>query len=132
MIAAAELLIRAASGAPVALPPDLARKLLACENDAEVGACLGLSLPQRIRMRNAALMDAARILSTDGCTPWQAAQRLAQAARRFERALWPALQAGECLPLTPHELALWKAYQVRGTRAIRSPRKLFDLLVLHG
>ena len=114
---------------------ELARTLLRAEldyltdTDAAVGACLGLSLPQRVRMRNALLVETARILSTDGCTTWQAAQRLAQAVRRFERALLPALQSGRKLALTPHESALWRAYQVSGARPLRSPRKLYSLLL---
>jgi hypothetical protein len=128
----AELCLRAAAGEPVQLPPELARQLLACSNNAEAAACLGLSLPQRIRVRNNALVEAARVLATDGVSTWQAATRLAQAIRRFERALWPALRAGQAIPLTPHESALWRAYSVRGARPLRSPRKLFDLLVIHG
>ena len=130
MNAAAQLLMTAAAGQPVHLPPDLARKLLSCANDSAVAAALGLSLPQRIRVRNDALMQAARVLSTDGCTNWKAAERLAQAVRRFERALLPALQAGQDLPLSPHESALWVAYQVRRTRMLRSPRKLYQLLLM--
>lgn len=129
MSAVVGLLLKAASGATVQLPPELARKLLDCSTDAAVGACLGLNLPQRVRMRNASLVEAARILSTDGCTTWQAAQRLAQAVRRFERALLPALQSGQELALTPHESELWRAYQVSGARPLRSPRKLYSLLL---
>lgn len=132
MSAAVELLQRAAAGEHVMLPAELARKLLAAANDGEVATALGLGLAQRVRMRNAALVEAARVLSTDGCTTWQTAARLAQAARRFERALLPALQAGQALTLTPHEAALWRAYQVRGTRMLKSPRKLYSLLVLEG
>ena len=50
---------------------------------------------------------------------------------RFELALLPALQAGQDLPLTPHESALWRAYQVSGARPLRSPRKLYSLLLLY-
>ena len=71
MSAVVELLLQAASGATVQFPPELARQLLDCSTDAAVGACLGLSLPQRVRMRNALLVETARILSTDGCTTWQ-------------------------------------------------------------
>jgi hypothetical protein len=60
-----------------------------------------------------------------------AAQRLAQAVRRFERALLPALQSGRKLALTPHESALWRAYQVSGARLLRSSRKLYSLLLLY-
>ncbi|UOB06532.1 hypothetical protein [[Acidovorax] ebreus] len=128
MTAAVELLLQAANGAPVQLPPELARRLLACSNDSAVCDCLGLSLPQRIRLRNAALLQAAQELVTDGDTTWQAAQRLARAVRRFELALLPALRRGQVLPLTPHESSLWRAYQVSGTRHLRSPRKLYSLL----
>ncbi|MBU4423892.1 MAG: hypothetical protein KKG12_09025 [Gammaproteobacteria bacterium] len=128
---AAQLLIAAAAGQPVHLPPELARKLLSCANDGAVSACLGLSLPQRIRVRNDALAQAAQELGADECTTWQAAQRLAQAVRRFERVLLPALQGGQDLPLTPHESALWRAYQVSGTRPLSSPRKLYQLLLLY-
>ncbi len=130
-MSAAQLLLEAAAGQPVQLPPELARKLLSCCNDAEVAACLGLSLAHRVRVRNDALLQAARILSTDGCTTWTAAQRLAQAVRRFERALLPALKAGQDIPLSPHESALWQAYQVRGTRPLRDPSKLYSLLILN-
>lgn len=98
MSAFVDLLLQAASSATVQLPPELARRLLTCSTDAAVGACLGLSLPQRIRVRNAALMEAAQELATDGATTWQTAQRLARAVRRFELALLPALRAGQELP----------------------------------
>lgn len=129
-MSATQLLMAAAAGQPVQLPTELARKLLSCCNDGEVAEVLGLSLARRVRLRNDALLQAARILSTDGCTTWQAAQRLAQSVRRFERALLPALQAGQDIPLTPHESALWTAFQVRGTRMLRSPRKLYSMLLL--
>ena len=132
MSAPVELLQRAAAGEHVTLPPDLARKLLAAANDGEMATALGLGLAQRVRLRNAALVEAARILATDGCSTWQAADRLAQAARRFERVLLPALQVGQCLPLTPHEAALWRAYQVRHARMLKSPRKLYSMLMLEG
>ena len=128
---AAQLLIAAAAGQPVHLPPELARKLLTCANDGAVAACLGLTLPQRIRARNAALVQATQELASDGATTWQLAQRLAQAVRRFERALLPGLQAGQDLPLSPHESELWRAYQVSGARPLRSPRKLYSLLLLY-
>lgn len=127
-----ELLQRAASGENVTLPQYLARKLLSAANDGEIAAALGLALAQRVRLRNAALVDAARVLATDGCSTWQAADRLAHAVRRFERALLPALRAGQVLPLTPHESALWRAYQVRGARMLKSPRKLYSMLKLEG
>ena len=132
MSAVLETLLRAASGEQaVQLRPELARKLLSCANDGEIAACLGLSLRQRVRVRNDALAQAAQELGADGCTTWQAAQRLAQAVRRFERALLPVLQAGQDLPLSPHESALWVAYQVSGIRPLRSPRKLYQLLMIY-
>ena len=131
MNAAAQLLMTAAAGQPVHLPPDLARKLLSCANESEVAGVLGLTLPQRIRARNDALMQAAQELVTDGSTTWKNAQQLAQAVRRFEQALLPALRAGQDLHLSPHESALWRAYQVSGARPLRSPRKLYSLLLLY-
>ena len=131
MTAAAEIVLAAAAGQPVHLPPELARKLLTCANDGAVAACLGLTLPQRIRARNAALAQAAQELASEGATTWQLAQRLARAVQRFERGLLPALQAGQDLPLSPHESALWRAYQVSGARPLRSPRKLYSLLLLY-
>ena len=131
MTAAAEIVLAAAAGQPVHLPPELARKLLSCANDSDVAGVLGLSLPQRIRLRNDALMQAAQELVTDGATTWQNAQQLAQAVKRFELAVLPALRAGQDLPLSPHESALWRAYQVSGARPLRSPRKLYSLLLLY-
>ena len=128
---AAQLLMTAAAGEPVQLPPELARKLLTCANDGAVAACLGLTLPQRIRARNDALLQAAQELVTDGSTTWKNAQQLAQAVKRFELALLPALRAGQDLPLSPHESALWRAYQVSGARPLRSSRKLYSLLLLY-
>lgn len=127
---ALDVLLRAAAGDRVVLPPELACRLLACGTDAELAASLGLGLHQRIRVRNEALADAAQILSADGCSTWQAAQRLAQAVRRFERALLPALRAGAGLDLAPHEAALWRAYMVRGAKPLRNPGKLYQLLQL--
>ena len=129
MNAAAKLLMTAAAGQPVHLPPELARKLLTAANDGAVAACLGLSLAQRIRARNDALMQAAQELASDGATTWQLAQRLAQAVRRFERALLPGLQAGQDLPLSPHESELWRAYQVSGARPLRNASKLYAMLL---
>lgn len=130
-MSAAQLLLQAAAGQPVHLPPELARQLLTCANDGAVAACLGLTLPQRIRARNAALAQAAQELASEGATTWQLAQRLAHAVRRFERGLLPALQAGQDPPLSPHESALWRAYQVSGARPLRSSRKLYSLLLLY-
>lgn len=127
---ALDSVLRAAAGEPMVLPQALAWKLLACANDGEVAVALGLGLADRIRMRNTALVEAARVLATDGCTTWQAAQRLAQAVQRFERALLPALRAGMAPSLTPHEAALWRAYLVRGARPLRNPSKLYQLLLL--
>ena len=127
---ALDAVLRAAAGDRVVLPPELACRLLACGTDAELAASLGLGLHQRIRVRNEALADAAQILSADGCSTWQAAQRLAQAVRRFERALLPALRAGAGLDLAPHEAALWRAYMVRGAKPLRNPGKLYQLLQL--
>jgi len=131
MTAAAEIVLAAAAGQTVQLPPELARKLLTCANDGAVAGCLGLTLPQRIRARNDALMQAAQELVTDGSTTWKNAQQLAQAVKRFELALLPALRAGQDLPLSPHESALWRAYQVSGARPLRSSRKLYSLLLLY-
>ena len=129
MTAAAEIVLAAAAGQTVQLPPELARKLLTCANDGAVAGCLGLTLPQRIRARNDALMQAAQELASDGATTWQLAQRLAQAVRRFERALLPGLQAGQDLPLSPHESELWRAYQVSGARPLRNASKLYAMLL---
>ncbi len=129
MNAAAQLLMTAAAGQPVHLPPDLARKLLSAANDSAAAALLGLTLAQRIRVRNDALMQAAQELASDGATTWQLAQRLAQAVRRFERALLPGLQAGQDLPLSPHESELWRAYQVSGARPLRNASKLYAMLL---
>ena len=126
---AAQLLIAAAAGQPVHLPPELARKLLTCANDGAVAGCLGLTLPQRIRARNDALMQAAQELVTDGSTTWKNAQQLAQAVKRFELALLPALRAGQDLPLSPHESELWRAYQVSGARPLRNASKLYAMLL---
>ena len=131
MSAAAEIVIAAAAGRPGHLPPELARKLLSCANDSALAGVLGLSLSQRIRLRNDALALAAQELATDDATTWQLAQRLAHAVRRFERVLLPALRVGQHLPLTPHESALWRAYQVSGLRTLSSPRKLYSLLLLY-
>lgn len=125
-------ILLAAAGEPVALNQAVARALLNAVSDAEIANAIGLSRRQRVSARDSALVEAARVLSTDGCCTWQAARRLGDAVRRFERALLPALRNGQNLDLTPHEAALWRAYQVLGARMLRSPRKLYSLLVLHG
>lgn len=127
---AVELLQRAAAGEAIALPSDLACQLLAAANDTSLAECLGLTRHQRVRLRNAALVEAARILSPGSCSTWHTANLLEQAMRRFERALLPALRAGRSLALTPPEAALWRAYQLCGTRMLRARRKLYDLLLL--
>lgn len=126
----AELVIRAARGERVTLSAELARSILLASNDQETARALGLDRSTRTRIRDRALIEAAHWLSTDGCTSWQAARRLAMAVRRFEYSLLSHLRNGAQIELTPSERALWRAYQAGAPRQLRDVSKLYDLLKL--
>lgn len=123
-----ELLRQASQGTAAPLPADLARALLTADPD-QVARILGLDRASRTRRRNAALQRAAALLAADGCGAWVAAERLARAVRRFERALWPALMGtdGTGLPLSDLERSLFEAF-ASGAAPIASARRLYELL----
>lgn len=50
---------------------------------------LGLDRCSRIRARNAALTEAAAVLSAGSPSAWETARRLADAVARFEARVWP-------------------------------------------
>ncbi len=128
---AAHLVLEAARGQPVQLPPELARKLLAAGGDKETAAAIGLDRPNRTKIRNDALVEAAGWLSTDGCSTWRAAHRLSRAVDYFESRIWPRLEAGVTLDLSPSEEALAQAFRASPGRMVRDVGKLFSLLQMH-
>jgi hypothetical protein len=129
---AAHLVLEAARGQAVVLPPELARELLAAPDDRATACAIGLDRASRVKIRDDALVEAAGWLTTDDATTWQAAQRLAAGVAYFESRIWPRLQAGAALDLAPSELALERAFRARSHRMLRDVGKLFDLLKLHG
>lgn len=127
----AELCLRAAAGQEVS-----AVELLAWMRKAGRGggrdfaATLGLGRPALIKARNAALLDAAGILGSDGCTTWALAGRMADAVARFESRLWPRLRAGAADDLGPVDCALHRAF-LAGVGMSRTRRKLYGWLMIH-
>jgi hypothetical protein len=89
---------------------------------------LGLTRPNRVKVRNAALMRAARILDDGrGRPPWELAGLLEQAIRRFEGDTLKRIRAGTAMELSPLNSALAEAWG-GGARPLRSRRRLYDLL----
>ncbi len=73
--------------------------------------CLGLPASPKdihIRLRNRWLVEASTLLA-DGTTPWKTAQRLRDAAQRFEAFQWPA----------------WKSFPMPPSHATNLQRVLF-------
>jgi hypothetical protein len=127
----AELCLRAAAGQDIS-----AIELLAWLRNAGRGgqrdfaAALGLVRPALVKARDAALIEAALVLGTDGCSPWELAGRLAVAVARFESGRWPRLRAGGSADeLSPMERALLRAF-LAGVGMIRTRRKLYAWLML--
>lgn len=97
---------------------------------ADLHQSLGLDPASRVRARNAALREAAALLSENGTAgPWAVAGRLAQAIRRYERRIAPmvALDPARARTLGPLDAALRRAF-LAGNRMVRTRRKLFDLV----
>lgn len=127
----AELCLRAAAGQDIS-----AIELLAWLRNAGRGgqldfaAALGLVRPALIKARDAAMLEAAGILGSDGCTTWELAGRMADAVARFESRLWPRLRAGAADDLGPVDCALHRAF-LAGVGMSRTRRKLYGWLMLH-
>lgn len=127
----AELYLRAAAGQDIP-----AIEVLAWLRNAGRGgernftAALGLVRPALVKARDAALLEAALVLGTDGCSQWELAGRLAESVARFESRLWPRLRAGGSADgLSPVDCALHRAF-LAGVGMIRTRRKLYAWLLL--
>jgi len=89
---------------------------------------LGLDRASRIRARNDALRDAARMLD-EGRGPWPLAGRLEAALDRFEWRVWPRVK-DQILPcgLGDLDAALFRVFAANLDRPIREQRGLYELL----
>lgn len=122
-----ELLMRVANGDRVAPAEALRLLTVAAEADNHMQA-LGLDRVARVKIRDAALVEASRLLSADRAGAWAVAGRLAQAIERFQSRVWPRLRAGRIgAELDPLDRALHRAF-LSGERVPATPRRLFDLL----
>ena len=92
---------------------------------------LGLGVAARTRARNAALVEAARLLGDGTESAWMLAARLRDAVARYEsrRRLRAARPAHLRLPLSPHEEALERAFAANAPRMLRGRGSLYDLLL---
>lgn len=122
-----ELLMRVANGDRVT--PDEARRLLTAAAEATNHTqALGLDRLARIRYRDAALVEASRLLAADDAGAWTVAGRLAQAVKRFQTRIWPRLRAGGMAgSMDPLDSALHRAFMA-GERVPATARRLFDLV----
>ena len=90
-------------------------------------SALRLGTYARTLARNRALIDAAQCLDPDAA-PWDQAETLRLAILRFETRVLPRLRAGADRDLSPHEQALFRAFDAGAPRMLRSRRRLWDLL----
>lgn len=89
---------------------------------------MGLTRHHRVKTRNAALAEAAAILSVDSPGPWPLACRLAAAIERFQSCSWPRLQrGGSGDQLGPLDRCLWRAH-LAGDKVPSTARWLYQLL----
>ncbi len=94
----------------------------------DIGQALGLDRLSLIRDRNAALLEAARLLD-EGGRPWRVAGLLAAAIKRFERRIAPALERDPSMPLSPVDDAIRRAMETDGqSRVPRTQRTLYELI----
>lgn len=121
------LLIRIANGDRV--DPSEVRRLLSDAAESEDYAkAIGLDRVARIKFRDTALTEAARLLSQDCAGSWIVAGRLAKAVERFMTRVLPRLRAGgRTDDLDPLDAALHRAW-ISGERVPRTARRLSDLV----
>lgn len=84
-----------------------------------------LTSGDRLRARNAALTDAARLLDTG--ETWATAGRVATAIHRFEARIAPSLQRDPNHHIDQIDQALRRAFAT-GCRIPRTQRRLYDVL----
>lgn len=104
--------------------------------DGGEGVCsptaMGLTHGDWVRVRNKALQEAAQSLGADGCDTWALAGRLSVAVARFQAVRWPLIKLGASVEdLGPVDQALCGAFRT-GVGVIKSQKKLFEFLRLHG
>lgn len=94
----------------------------------DIGQAFGLDRLSLIRKRNAALMEAARMLD-EGGRPWRVAGLLSDAIKRFERRVAPALERDPSIPLSPIDDAIRRAMETDSqSRVPRTQRTLYELI----
>lgn len=87
----------------------------------------GLDRASRTRARNAALSEAADILSADGCGPWETARRLSDAVGRFSAFVMPRLSPGRYIELSPVDYCIKRAF-LTGVHIPTSDGYLYELI----
>jgi hypothetical protein len=80
-----------------------------------------------VRRRNAALVEAARLLHEGDMAATSSAKLLEAAVRRFECRVWPRVRDQAAPDLPPLDAALHRAF-MSGARPLRSWRRILDLL----
>lgn len=94
----------------------------------EIDQAFGLDRGSLIRKRNAALLEAARLLD-EGGRPWHVAGLLAAAIKRFEGRIAPALARDPSTPLGPVDDAIRRAMEADSqSRVPRTQRTLYELI----
>lgn len=94
----------------------------------EMNQAFGLDRVSLIRKRNAALLEAAKLLE-DGRRPWHVAGLLAASIQRFEVRVAPALEKDPSISLSPVDDAIRRAMETDcQSRVPRTQRTLFELI----
>ncbi|WP_374279199.1 hypothetical protein [Azonexus sp.] len=88
---------------------------------------LSLDLSRRVRERNDALIEAAKILSRQSTSPWATAGLLARAICNFETNVLPSDQLRNSKNMTALNTHLLRAFNT-GVRIPRTQRKIYDLI----
>jgi hypothetical protein len=121
-----EVTLELAAGHPIA-PGQARAALLARTADPE--ATRRRERHAALRVRDAALREAAHCLAHDTPATWVLAQRLVQAIGRFQSGAWLRIEAGIEGPMSPVDEALSRAF-LTGTNIPRTRRHLYELLKL--
>ena len=108
--------------------PEIERMLVAAAKADDWQQAIGLDRAARTKVRNAALIEAASVLSADGCCTWKTAQRLSDAIARFQSRVLPQIVVGAHSELTPSDRAIRRAWMT-GERLPGSVTWLYESLL---
>lgn len=93
--------------------------------DGDLDSCLFLDRASRLRQRNAALLEACRLLD-DGSGTWSLAGRLASSIKRYQKRIAPILRRNPDYPIGDIDRALHIACSAG--RPPATQRRLFELI----